>query len=275
MSKKLALATLRDCLAGIYQDDDDARRVCVDAGLKPETINFETSSLNRWFNIIEKARQTDKFDSLIQVCIKDSGNLELKTLYQGFLDAEDVPEIDGEWSNWKKLRWLFIPLCIILLAGLVFYFYPKRITPTEIPIKEIEDAKIIEKFDVVVNPYETDALKLEKDPNFRGGVLKIESTIEKPTTEFKWILSTQDVQKLTGRSYKLEIGRFFKLTNQSHQNLDVIKDESNENFITIKVPKCEKGEKLIAFILVKRSILEEQTNKSDKTPTVHIVKSEI
>ena len=64
------LVNLRDILADLYQTLNDSARVVQEAGLRPAFIDMEGSSIIRWHNILNHARQDkSSVDAIIDVAI--------------------------------------------------------------------------------------------------------------------------------------------------------------------------------------------------------------
>ena len=64
------LVNLRDILADLYRTQNDSSRVVQEAGLRPAFIDMEGSSIIRWHNILNHARQDkSSVDAIIDVAI--------------------------------------------------------------------------------------------------------------------------------------------------------------------------------------------------------------
>lgn len=74
MAWSLALTNLRNVLATLYTDEENARRVVVDARLNPQFIAFSSKAITNWQAILEEAQNQDQVEALIEVALKDYPN---------------------------------------------------------------------------------------------------------------------------------------------------------------------------------------------------------
>lgn len=91
MESHTVFAALRDALAGIYSEEQDARVIATNAGLDLIKITFSARSQTNWHNILAEAILVDCFDPLLQVALSIYSNnmtlLAAYTQYRLFADC--------------------------------------------------------------------------------------------------------------------------------------------------------------------------------------------
>ena len=93
------LANLRDVLAGLFPDVEDERRIAVDAGIPAIHLKLNSTPINNWHEILQKARARNRVDELIRAAQKDDPENEyLKLAETGELTPVVSPELeDAHW----------------------------------------------------------------------------------------------------------------------------------------------------------------------------------
>jgi hypothetical protein len=71
---------LRNILAFLYPEEQDARRIVDDAGLPSIQITFRSSAVIIWHNILTEAIRQDRVGDLIQAVLSNYSNKELQTI---------------------------------------------------------------------------------------------------------------------------------------------------------------------------------------------------
>jgi V8-like Glu-specific endopeptidase len=59
------LSNLRNVLAGLYWNDEEARRIVLEVGMNPAFIRFSDRSINTWQSILEEAQHHEKVQDII------------------------------------------------------------------------------------------------------------------------------------------------------------------------------------------------------------------
>ncbi|MBV7329836.1 SUMF1/EgtB/PvdO family nonheme iron enzyme [Chloroflexi bacterium TSY] len=90
------LASLRETLATLYPNKEDARRVAADAGLDGRRIAFSTQALNNWQAILNEAIKAGRMKPLLKVAREEYGkNAAFQRAYQAYQEhgeaLADVP----------------------------------------------------------------------------------------------------------------------------------------------------------------------------------------
>jgi len=95
------MSNLRDVLAGLYWNVDEARRIVLDVGLNPAFIGFSNKSVITWMNILDYAELQDKVGDILTVARQEFPKLQSLVLaQQNLLLAVEAPEIkEGEWQG--------------------------------------------------------------------------------------------------------------------------------------------------------------------------------
>jgi hypothetical protein len=65
---------LRDALAQLYGEQDDARRIIDQAGLNSTTISFSDKAINNWHEIVRMASAVDRLVPLIEQALGEFPN---------------------------------------------------------------------------------------------------------------------------------------------------------------------------------------------------------
>ena len=95
------LSNLRNVLAGLYWNVEEARRIVLDVELNPVVISFTNKSINTWQSILEEAQLQDKVGDIITKARQDYPKLQsLALAEQNLLLSVETPEIkDEEWQG--------------------------------------------------------------------------------------------------------------------------------------------------------------------------------
>jgi hypothetical protein len=94
------LANLRDVLTGLYPDTEDQRRIAVDSGLPIAHLKLNSTPINNWHEILQKASTRNRVRDLIRVARKDDpDNEQLKLAEAGALLPVESPDFN-------KATWL-------------------------------------------------------------------------------------------------------------------------------------------------------------------------
>jgi len=64
-------AALRDVLADLYPEENDARVIVADAGLDAKQIPFSSRAQTNWQNILAEAIRQARLDSLLKIALTD------------------------------------------------------------------------------------------------------------------------------------------------------------------------------------------------------------
>ncbi|CAA2105437.1 hypothetical protein MBUL_03192 [Methylobacterium bullatum] len=68
----VALAGLNEILANLYPTDKEVRRLAASAGLRTVHIDFDGSSLTRWFSVLDYANVHDKVDDVVARSLEEN-----------------------------------------------------------------------------------------------------------------------------------------------------------------------------------------------------------
>jgi len=71
------MTNLRNILAGLYWNMEDARRVVLEAGMNPAYISFSSRIINTWQSILEEAQKHSRVPDIIAVARKDTPRYKL------------------------------------------------------------------------------------------------------------------------------------------------------------------------------------------------------
>lgn len=71
MAWNTTLTHLRDILATLYPLQADARRLIVDAGLKPAMVAFDARAINTWQSILEEADKHNKIIDIVRIAYEE------------------------------------------------------------------------------------------------------------------------------------------------------------------------------------------------------------
>lgn len=94
-------------LASLYYMRDDAYRITIAAGLKPEFINFGYSAINNWVNILKDAENRGKMNVLLDVVLKDYPENNVVLAFKADADsasAKGVTSYRGKKLDWKSSK---------------------------------------------------------------------------------------------------------------------------------------------------------------------------
>jgi V8-like Glu-specific endopeptidase len=97
------MSNLRDLLAGLYGDKEDARSLIQDAGLNPAFISISNKARNTWHSIIEEADKQRMVGNIIARARKDyPRNTSLALAEQNLLLAVETPPLGEDvWRGPK------------------------------------------------------------------------------------------------------------------------------------------------------------------------------
>lgn len=99
------MSNLRNVLAGLYWNVDEARRIVIEVEMNPAFISFSNKSINTWTNILTEAQHHDKVSNIIAKAREEYPKLQsLKLAEQHLLLAVEAPEIKEEtWYGPKDV----------------------------------------------------------------------------------------------------------------------------------------------------------------------------
>jgi V8-like Glu-specific endopeptidase len=120
------LASLNEILANLYPKEADARRLAAKAGLRTAQIDFDGSSLSRWFNILDHANPRDMVDAIVASAVEENPDDEAlrqarnhapppvvkgpETQWAGPAGASQLEKIMGDKSTLVPITYLEIGL---------------------------------------------------------------------------------------------------------------------------------------------------------------------
>jgi V8-like Glu-specific endopeptidase len=95
------MSNLRDVLAGLYWNVDEARRIVLDVGLNPAFISFSNKSINTWQSVLEEAQHQDKVSDILTKARQEYPKIQsLALAQQNLLLLVEAPKIEeGEWQG--------------------------------------------------------------------------------------------------------------------------------------------------------------------------------
>lgn len=95
------MSNLRNVLAGLYWNVEEARRIILDVGMNPAFISFSHKSINTWQSILEEAQQHDKVGDVITKAREEYPKVQsLALAEQNLLLAIEPPEIrEDAWQG--------------------------------------------------------------------------------------------------------------------------------------------------------------------------------
>jgi hypothetical protein len=94
------ISNLRNLLAGLYWDRDEARRIVLDVGLDQSRINFSGKSIITWQSILEEAVRQNKIHEIITRSRQEYPDIQsLALAEQNILLAIETPHIEED--NWN------------------------------------------------------------------------------------------------------------------------------------------------------------------------------
>ncbi len=225
------------------------RAISLQAGLDDELMNQ-----------VDFEGPTDEFLTLYLKALSNYGKLkDNRDALEAFLEAmkdkvgaDDKVAIDEFIKSWRETKdkrriawpkppirpWLLVPVAVVIGLALIYVLFARRITPASVPIKEMENKTAYQDD---INAFEYDsAARRQDDITFRYIVGTVESPIQTATKPFTWSLSTRPGLKMLGKAYRV--------TSQGSNDLQyTINADGSLDFT---VPKCEKGDKLVAIIRV-------------------------
>ncbi len=94
-------------LASLYYMREDAFRLTIAAGLKPEFINFGYSAINNWTNILKDAENRGKIDDLLDVVLKEYPENKVIQAFRANVDsanAKGIGSYSGNKVDWKGAK---------------------------------------------------------------------------------------------------------------------------------------------------------------------------
>src|SRR5947207_12231534 len=65
------LSRLRDALAKLYPEHDDAVRLVTESGLPREHIAFKDTAYDTWFSVLSEADARDSLDALVAIAARE------------------------------------------------------------------------------------------------------------------------------------------------------------------------------------------------------------
>jgi V8-like Glu-specific endopeptidase len=95
------LSNLRNLLAGLYWNAEEARRIVLEVEMNPAFISFSGKSINTWQSILEQAQHHDKVRDIIAKVRAEYPKLQsLALAEQNLLVAIESPQIqDSAWHG--------------------------------------------------------------------------------------------------------------------------------------------------------------------------------
>jgi effector-associated domain 8 (EAD8)-containing protein len=255
MASHQLLSEIRTRLRGypIFQNEENRRAISLNAGLDEELLSQ-----------IDFDGATEKFLTLFlnrlskYGALKD-GRLALQALLEavkdhvGVTDKEKIdtyiaqlpppPPVDkgAGQSPKRNWRWIFVPIGILLVVGLVYVIASQRRTiPSNLPITSLQEKS---KFEDDISSYNKDGADWQRsDRTRRYAVGAVETTIGASTKAFTWSLSTTRAGlSITGKAYRL---------TSSGMRDDLTLLNRNENTLEIPIKECGPGDKLVAVVRI-------------------------
>lgn len=97
------LSNLRNVLAGLYWNVEEARRIVLDIEMNPAFISFSNTSINTWQSILEQAQHHDMVQGIIAKAREEYPKVQsLALAEQNLLLAIQTPEItEDAWQGPK------------------------------------------------------------------------------------------------------------------------------------------------------------------------------
>ena len=94
-------SNLRNVLAGLYWNVEEARRIVLEVGMNPAFIGFSNKSINTWTSILEEAQKQIKLGDIISLARQEYSKMQsLALAEQNLLLSVEAPEIkDDEWQG--------------------------------------------------------------------------------------------------------------------------------------------------------------------------------
>lgn len=95
------ISNLRDILAGLYWNVDEARRIVLEVGLNPAFISFSNRSINTWQSILEEAQKQERMGDILIKARQEYPRLQSLALAEQklLLSVETPPMREGEWHG--------------------------------------------------------------------------------------------------------------------------------------------------------------------------------
>jgi V8-like Glu-specific endopeptidase len=91
------ISNLRNVLAGLYWNNEEARRIVLETGLNPAFVGFSNKSINTWTNILEYAGHQEMVQDVIAKAREEfPRDKSLALAEQGLLLAIETPRIDDD-----------------------------------------------------------------------------------------------------------------------------------------------------------------------------------
>ena len=91
------MSNLRNLLAGLYWNVEEARRIVLEVEMNPAFISFSGKSINTWQNILEQAQYHDKVRDIIAKACEEYPKLQsLALAEQNLLLAIQTPQIQED-----------------------------------------------------------------------------------------------------------------------------------------------------------------------------------
>src|SRR5215213_6020909 len=83
-----SLIRIRDILADVYQSKETTFRLidATDLSAAKANIAFDDAAATNWHNILAESINRGKFPALMDVCIEDSGSINLKAAYHEYIN---------------------------------------------------------------------------------------------------------------------------------------------------------------------------------------------
>jgi V8-like Glu-specific endopeptidase len=95
------MSNLRNVLAGLYWNVEEARRIVLEVGMNPAFVSFSNRSINTWTSILDEAQHHQKVQDIIAKAREEYPTLQsLALAEQNLLLAVEAPEIsDAAWHG--------------------------------------------------------------------------------------------------------------------------------------------------------------------------------
>lgn len=143
MQRQQDIARLRDILAGLYPDLQQARRILHDAGLSERAIDLSGSPIDRWHRLLIEVERQGRVSAVVDVATHDyPSNAELGEIGQRVIAArlQDRPGADlresqpptplaagvPRWWRSPRIRLGAVGLLIVLSTACVIWFVRQR-----------------------------------------------------------------------------------------------------------------------------------------------------
>jgi hypothetical protein len=254
MASHQLLSEIRTLLRNyqFLQNEDGRRAISVEAGLDEELLSqivFEgptaqflpllLDQLARYKTLTDGRNALQAFLEAVKdhVGVVEKEKIDRCIAQLSSPDVHDKP-FQPLRRNWR--RWIFVPVGVLVVAGLVYIIASQiRTTPSSLPITTLKDDS---KFEDAINEFQNDGATIRRgDPTLIYSVKPVETTIAASTKKFTWVLSTT-------RPDVSIAGRAFQVTSRGMSQLELT--GGNENTLEFLVDKSDRGDRLVAVVRI-------------------------